>query len=345
MIILRRIIYILLVTWAGLIAYVTIPHPILAWFLLPLYLFSLIDLHRQWSVQIISLLMMGTLVSFGIIICGTLINELYLSFAVFLLSILTSYLCVNFMGACSQLSVYMILALLLFRVSYHSDIVTDWPIINLVFIATLSLVLFHFIFLYRYSENLVQEWLLIALRQLKKLNFTIFDIITQANYPQNRYLFERRVHQTKIQLLKSILKLQDLIIQSKSHQLDFKIVLKHLNEVSQFILMCGQIRNHIQDPHELELCANELHDVFFALQHNISILMETIRKKSPQKNFYAMEEKIELLEVNYTNVLRVAARDPMNFLLLIANLKKLTMAFDELKSALNKSIDSGNRYA
>lgn len=135
-------------------------------------------------------------------------------------------------------------------------------------------------------------------KQLESLNNKIFSCFLEPDYPQNEYLYERRLHMQKNKCIKKI---------RNTHSFYEKL----------FIIMLdyAQLRQRVSDHHTFSLCRVEL----IAIQQAINHLLQSPAKLNYIETF---EEKINRFEDIYQNVLRVTAPDPLVFMLFIDSLRQ-----------------------
>ncbi len=155
-----------------------------------------------------------------------------------------------------------------------------------------------------------------ALASLERLNDEIFACFLQPSYLDTRYLFERRIHIQKNAFMQAMIALHHLK-QSETHEM------QKLNQLYDLMLSYAQLRWRISDHSVFLLCTDELSQ----LARIISSVLERASKQIRGKNFkldfnyHQLPDAIESLEENYHQVLQVSAKEPINFLLFIANLK------------------------
>jgi len=95
-----------------------------------------------------------------------------------------------------------------------------------------------------------------AINSLERLNDEIFACFLQPSYPDNRYLFERRIHLEKNKFMLSVIELEQLNL--TSFQQDS---LQKLNQLYDLILSYSQLRWRVVDHTIFLLCTDELTDL------------------------------------------------------------------------------------
>ncbi len=153
-------------------------------------------------------------------------------------------------------------------------------------------------------------------KQFISLNNAIFSCFLETDYPQNSYLYERRLHIQKNKCLTYLMKLLDLSSRESSHFL-------YGEKIFSVMLDYASLRQRVSDHAVFLMCKEELLKILRAMNQvlwdaqqktpNAAILLET--------NLEKLLEKIDSLENIYQNVLRVTAPDPMIFVLFINAIK------------------------
>lgn len=193
------------------------------------------------------------------------------------------------------------------------------------------------IFAYRYHFAQWQEWLILSLRYLEKCTCEILNTTLGAAYSQNQYVFERRIHTQKVKWLLSFNTLRAYTEKVSQDKLKEKklAILKALDNLYDALLECSQIRTRISDFTVFNLCSNELQDIATEIERIFNTLINLSKGHEATINESELEDKIKNLEINYTNVLRVAAREPLVFSLFIAALQGLERELSHLYKVLH----------
>lgn len=153
----------------------------------------------------------------------------------------------------------------------------------------------------------------VARNSLRRLNQTIFSCFLDPSYPDNLYLFERRIHQQKRKFMRAIIKCRN--IQQATN----------LNQFFDAMMNYSQLRWRVTDFNVFSICAKELN----ALSQAIDSLIVT-----DQKNTVEVVEALQQLEDIYQQVLQISSPDPLAFLLFIAGVKALLSLPDRATSSL-----------
>lgn len=174
-----------------------------------------------------------------------------------------------------------------------------------------------------------------SLLNLKLLNNQIFSCFLESAYPDNIYLFERRIHAWKNAYMQSIGKLKCLsnLVQSKltpEKRTSLEKMIVKLDLLYDTILDYGQLRRRVTDHTTFDLCEAEL----TALEQEIGKLLAEVggifRYKNPLLDTAGLAVKINRFEENYQHVLQVSAREPLVFMLFIASLRAFNKELTQL---------------
>lgn len=163
--------------------------------------------------------------------------------------------------------------------------------------------------------------LITSLRYLKQVSDAIFSCLLSPEYPDNLYLFERRLHLQKVKYMQSLAQLR----QSKG----LSSFINKLDHCYDILLDCAQLRHRVKDHATFTLCAPELIAINQEIGVAIAACMANIANKKHEFVLSALAEKLMPLEANYSTVLQISAREPLVFLLFITSLKALA---DELQA-------------
>lgn len=141
------------------------------------------------------------------------------------------------------------------------------------------------------------------------LSRDIFACLLQAEYIDNVYLFERRLHESKRKSLLCLAKLRE----------------SKLDTLFDLLMDMALLRHRVSDHTIFSLCANELSAISEELSKIFLEMGGVVRDE------IALAEKIQLFEDMFHHVLSVTAREPLAFLLFIASLKAFRKAaeFDD----------------
>jgi hypothetical protein len=180
------------------------------------------------------------------------------------------------------------------------------------------------IILYPYFfRDQIQLKMLVVLKNLKKLNDEIFSCFLQPDYIDNIYLYERRLHVQKTQCLYALNNLRKFVKLKQASQTQI-LFLSLLEGMFENILDYSQLRRRVTDYSTLSVCSQELQAVSQEIDKTLGGMCAHIRHKKYYLNQENLTQKINLLEANYNNVLRVASPEPLVFLLFIDSLQAFT---------------------
>lgn len=172
------------------------------------------------------------------------------------------------------------------------------------------------IFSYRYQQY---DWLSnaqAALNNLRKLNQAIFSCLLQPEYADNLYIFERRLHAEKEKFMQSMVLLSTI----KKTPIQMAVT-KKLNILYDAVLGYAQLRLRITDYTVLGVCVDEMKMLEKAIDQLFFMASKGINKNKYDFNVQALLSAIQHLEDNYQQVLQVTSKEPLMFVLFIANLR------------------------
>jgi hypothetical protein len=180
-------------------------------------------------------------------------------------------------------------------------------------------------------------------KALKKLAEDIFACLLQPDYETNLYLYERRIHISKIKCI-------SLIQKNTKNNEDMSRLLSIYNG----LIDCGLLRWRIKDKSEFAICRDELVDIRNALVAFLSsrdvpaeseseqlplssrdVPAESESEQLPlssrgvsagsmsEQPHHFLAKQISALESIYQSILQITAKEPLPFLLFIYSLKTL----------------------
>lgn len=181
------------------------------------------------------------------------------------------------------------------------------------------------ILLIRFYRDELSFWQDAALTILTQLATDIFSCLILPEYNDNLYLFERRLHTQKMKYAKSIVKTRwfakKLVGKNKQQA---ELLIERLDRLYTVLIDCAQLRRRITDYTVFQLCEIELK----VISRNVVVLLTSIRRNT-NLDLSSLNESISKLEATYHQVVKIATREPLAFLLFIFSLKMLA---EELES-------------
>jgi uncharacterized membrane protein YccC len=190
--------------------------------------------------------------------------------------------------------------------------------INII-IGTVIAAVYQLIFLPWFYNSEMNATVESMLKSLLKLTDDIFICFLQPAYPENIYLFERRIH---LQKKRCICLLQHAKAIDR-HAGKHTKTLASLEKIFELLLSCALLRIRITDQTIFAVCISELTEVYDELKLNLKELTRIYRHQNPYMNVNGLEDRIERFENSYQTVLQVAAREPLVFLLFISSFRAL----------------------
>lgn len=177
-----------------------------------------------------------------------------------------------------------------------------------------------------FTRNKLQSYLVLSLRHLMQLNNEIFSCYLQPDYSSNIYLFERRLHLQKDKCLVAMRRLFNIIqLIGEKNGIEKNALLndlfRRLNLLYDLMLDYSQLRWRVTDHSTFAVCDPELTAILNEMNLMFREAISLFAHQSHQLHTARLQETIQKLDDNYQSVLRVAAREPLVFLLFIASLK------------------------
>jgi len=146
----------------------------------------------------------------------------------------------------------------------------------------------------------------ITLENMCLFSEEIFACLLQSDYPENIYLYERRLHERKQAVLRTL---------RNNNKLE---------NIYDALQDCSQLRHRVTDHTIFSVCSEELAAISRALS---SVFVVMIKHKKKVVDTSLLDQAISHFEDIYAHVLQVTSREPLVFLMFISTLKGLS---DEL---------------
>lgn len=163
---------------------------------------------------------------------------------------------------------------------------------------------------------------------LDYLNKDIFSCLLQPEYVDNIYLFERRIHLQKIQCLRSLHRLREVVGSIERRNTDKEYLysswLNQLEGLFSNMLDYSQLRRRVTDYTTFSVCSQEFAGILQAMDGLFECISSCDREKLDMQ-VQALKNQIYRLEENYHHVLQIASREPLPFLLFIDSLNTFCM--------------------
>jgi len=160
------------------------------------------------------------------------------------------------------------------------------------------------------KQSLAKRLIKRTLLRLQRLNQDIFSCYLQEEFPTQLYVYERRLHQQKNQVMRCFALLQT---QGKC----VTDCTKSLAALYDIMLGYASIRWQETDHSTFALCAEELK----ALAKEMDAVFQQLIKGKDKLNTAMLTMKLTEFEQHFQTVLNVTAREPLLFLLFIFYIK------------------------
>ncbi len=133
----------------------------------------------------------------------------------------------------------------------------------------------------------------------------IFACFLRADYENNLYLYEHRIHDSKSRCI--------ALIHKRAKREDVSCALTLYNG----LVDCGLLRWRIKDKSAFEVCRAEM----AAINNSLVAILSSRAASGAGPSAFNMQ--VDALEALYQSVLQVTAKEPLPFLLFIYSLKAL----------------------
>lgn len=194
--------------------------------------------------------------------------------------------------------------------------------------------IFQFLFYPYFIRNELRTFIFITMKNLKRLNHEIFSCLLLPEYSDNIYLFEKRLHVQKNRFMRSLMRLREIVqlveIKMNVHEKEvYLTLLTKLDLLYSNMLDYSQIRRRVSDHTTFSVCSDELGEIAKEIDKSIDGMIAHMAKKQYYINAKMLAIKIKLLDDNYQNVLQIAAREPLVFMLFIDSLNAFNQRIEE----------------
>lgn len=157
-----------------------------------------------------------------------------------------------------------------------------------------------------------------VLHRLSRLSENIFACLISSGYVDNLYLFERRIHKQKIKCLTRMA----LLAQREQAAASSDAAAYKMQKLFEMLLDIGQIRRRVTDHTVFALCVDEMKGIDHAIR-NVFAALAGHDDDQQDAALTKLEKYVTQLESTFEHVLRVTAREPLVFVLMLAGLKEL----------------------
>lgn len=178
------------------------------------------------------------------------------------------------------------------------------------------------------------KWrLYLYVNALKDILHAIFDCYLKPDYPSNRYIYEKRIHDAKNKAFYCSTAIANFLTTlpfPNQDALKIYIQRKELcDEVFLLLLDSGQLRHRISDHTTFRFCSDELTKIKVYFEQALTNLQLIILKETKIES--ANDSVVSSLEGIYEMVLQVVAKEPISFLLFIQTMKSISMSLENRK--------------
>jgi hypothetical protein len=205
--------------------------------------------------------------------------------------------------------------------------ISDKHVIALsIVVGTLVALLPQCILYWRFTKHLQQGRIQEMIKQLKILNQEIFACYLSSQYQEEKYIYERRIHQIKKYYLRASVSFAKTVA---SHSALNQLV-NHFDHLFDILMNLAQLRTRVEDFTIFNVCHTELTAVCDELDSLLKELYAAYHQKNLTRDVKMFQQQIQQLETLYQRVLQVTAPDPFVFVLFIGSLHDAAREVEEL---------------
>lgn len=332
---LKRLSYLILVALAAYFLQSKLHSPQTYWLIWTAFLLSLITTGDSFKRRITTIIITGLAAAFVSFVADSLTSlfpllAIYL-FIVTVICVLVSQLYPEYLLQSFIVNVFAILSSGSISLSLNTDK------FMLIIMGISLIVLLQIIFYPYFIRNELKSYILISLKNLKKLNTEIFTCFLEPEYSDNIYLYENRLHARKSQLMASLSHLRQItrLAETKwtSEEIHaYELLLTNLDLLFENMLDYSQLRRRVTDYTTFSICHQELTTISKEIGLSIDGVMAHLSHKKYYPNMKKLSQSINQLENNFHNVLQVATREPLVFLIFIDSLNAFCSKLEEIIS-------------
>jgi hypothetical protein len=285
------------------------------WLMVPALLFLNISLDTSLFRRSVTIVTAGAL-SVLLIFAGTLIAP-FVAMQIIVQSLVTGY-CV-YMGAVRGKAAYpWFAANFLGVLSINADgtfaaavMHSEAALISIIIVLFAQIILLPF-----FNRDEYQSCRNLVLRRLRDLSEAIFSCLISVEYPDNIYLFERRIHKEKVRFLDAM----GLMSQRAAAAGINHAVTNELQTLFEIIIDIGQVRRRVTDHTTFALCSDELTGINSSIAMLLPILFSG-KKNKINEAMLLLEKYVTQFESCFEHVLKVSAREPLAVMLMLSSVK------------------------
>lgn len=313
----KRIMYLIATVLTVAILFLTMYLPQGVWLLASVFLFLNISLDTSLQRRTLVIAVAGA-ASLGLIFIGTLLAPFALA-QVILFTSVTGY-CV-YMGARRGKAAYPWFVVNFMGVlTIHADGTlasalshTQAALAGIGVVVAAQIILLPYFNRDEYRRCKIQ-----VLKSLSRLSETVFACLILPEYSDNIYSFERRIHKQKIKCLTSMA----LLAQREQAAAASSLEVRKLQTLFEMLVDIGQIRRRVTDHTVFSLCTDEMKGIDLAIKDLFTAFAGGDGEQQ-EAALLALGRYITQLESTFEHILRVTAREPLVFVLMLGSLKTL----------------------
>jgi hypothetical protein len=322
----KHMLYLVATVTSVAILFLTTYLPQGVWLVAPALLFLNVTLETALWQRTVTIAIAGSCAVIGILLGGLLAPN-FIAQAIYLIIVVG--ICAYYASIQQKYAYPLFVVSFLILLTLHAD--GDWQMaishaqtaaVGVIVVLVAQLILLPFAAVNEYQRSKV-----LVYKALSDLAAEIFSCLTSPDYPANVYLFERRVHAATSKCLDKIALLGQRAgavgETQNSNNSDVQSLFETMMDLSQ-------IRWRVSDHTVFQLCSIELSEIELAMIAVLNAFPNTGKAAYLEKCIVHFERGINRLEDNLEHIVKVAAREPVVFILFLAALKAMLSQFKNM---------------
>ncbi|WP_172622830.1 aromatic acid exporter family protein [Aquicella siphonis] len=332
----RRFIYLVLVAFAACVLWRLFCHQEGYWLVWAVLLCSLVTQGDSFRQRLINIIITGLAAAFVVFGAGC-IRDLPLLPGLYILIVTAVCVYISQQHAEYFLQAFIVNLFAVLASAMPASFADNAARLFFISAGMAVALVFQIIFYPYFIRDELRSYVIITLRSLERLNREIFSCFLDAEYSDNIYLYERRIHNAKNRYMQSINRLRDItgLVESRSSQgavIIYQNILQTLDLLYDNMLDYSQLRRRVSDFTTLSLCSRELSEISQEIEKSIAGVAAHFANKKYYPGMDMLSRGIGRLESNYYNVLQVASREPLPFLFFMDSLQAFGKTMEVLFS-------------
>lgn len=311
------------------------------WLVWSAFLLSLITTGNSFGRRVSIILITGLLAAFLSFMVGNLVDQpLFLTIILFLIFLFSVSFGVRRPAYFFEVSIILSFVILSGYKSY--SLMTNLDKFGFICGGMLIAAGLQIVFYPYFVRNELNAYIIISLRRLRSLNGEIFSCFLEPESTENIYPHERRLHEYKDAFLRAFARLREIIavaaINCSDAERDSHVLwLTELDNIFVNMLDYAQLRRRVTDITTFTVCKDEMLNLAKATDACFVAVMAGVKRKKHLLSIELLTQAVSQLEINFHQVLQVAAPEPLVFLLFIDSLHAFNRKMEVLLGRLGVS--------